>query len=162
MAVVTNPEAAASGDLLVLATAWDGTENAIRLMGPDHARGKVVIDATNPLDFSDGTPRLATPEASGVIVQRWLPGAHVVKAFNTVGAPLMVDPDLDGGPPTMFIAGESEEAKATVTDVLDAFGWETIDLGGIETSRYLDALAMIWIVHAMRKGGGGHAFKLLG
>ena len=68
--------------------------------------GKVVIDATNPSILRRHAPA-GDAEASGVIVQRWLPGAHVVKAFNTVGAPLMVDPHLDGGPPTMFIAGET-------------------------------------------------------
>ena len=161
--VASFSDAAAAGDLLVLAVSWDGVENAIDLIGPDHCAGKVVLDATNPLDFSDGTMRLAVSgeDSSGERVQAWLPSARVVKCFNTVGAPLMVDPDLDGGPPTMFTCGNDHDAKAQAAAILDAFGWEAVDLGGIAQSRYLDALAVIWIQHAMSKGGGGHAFKLL-
>ncbi|MEL6615310.1 MAG: NAD(P)-binding domain-containing protein [Bacteroidota bacterium] len=159
-AVVSFEEAARRGDLLVLATAWEGTENAIRLAGAAHARGRVVIDATNPLDFSDGSPRLAISEASGVVVQRWLEGAHVVKAFNTVGADLMVDPDLSSGPPTMFLAGDDAEAKATVEDLARGFGWEPHDLGGLDQSRHLDSMAVVWILSAMRHGRR-RAFKML-
>ena len=161
VSVVSFREAAEAADLLVLATAWEGTENAIRAAGPEHFAGKVVLDTTNPLDFSDGTPRLAVSEASGTIVQRWLPGAHVVKAFNTVGAGLMVDPDLPGGPPTMFLAGQDDDAKATAAEIAREFGWEPLDIGGIDRSRHLDSMAVVWILHAMRHGRG-HAFKMLG
>jgi len=161
--VASFSEAADFGHILVLAVGWDGVENALRLADPDHFAGKTVLDATNPLDFSDGTLRLAVSgdDSSGERVQGWLPSAHVVKCFNTVGAGLMVDPDLPGGPPTMFLCGNDAHAKTTATEVLDAFGWEAVDLGGIEQSRYLDALAVIWITHAMRSGSRGHAFKLL-
>jgi predicted dinucleotide-binding enzyme len=146
----------------VLAVGWDGVENAFRLAG-DHFAGKVVLDATNPLDFSDGTLRLAISgdDSSGERVQEWLPDAHVVKCFNTVGAGLMVDPDVPSGPPTMFIAGNNSGAKRTATKILEVFGWEAVDLGGIEASRYLDALAVIWITHATRSGSRDHTFKLL-
>ncbi len=162
-AVTSFADAAAFGDVLVLAIGWDGIENAIGLIGAEHCAGNVVLDATNPLDFSDGTMKLAVSgdDSSGERVQAWLPDAHVVKCFNTVGAAHMVDPDFPDGPPTMFICGNDEDAKAQAGEILDAFGWEHVDLGGIEQSRYLDALAMIWITHAMRSGGGGHAFKLL-
>lgn len=155
--------AAAFGDVLVLAIGWEGIESAIGLIGAENCAGKVVLDATNPLDFSDGTPRLAVSgdDSSGERVQAWLPDAHVVKCFNTVGAAHMVAPAFPGGPPTMFVCGNDDGAKATAAEILDAFGWEHADLGGIEQSRYLDALAIIWITHAMRSGGGGHAFKLL-
>ncbi len=85
----------------------------------------------------------------------------MVKAFNIVGNAHMVDPDFPGGPPTMFIAGDDDEAKATVTAILDQFGWETVDLGGIVNARYLESLAMVWIVHAASGAGVNHAFKLL-
>lgn len=161
--VGTNAEAADFGDVLVLATAWEGTEVALREAGPLRFAGKPVLDATNPLDFTDGTPRLVVhgEDSSGERVQRWIPEAHVVKAFNTVGAGLMVDPDLAGGPPTMFIAGDDAGAKATAAAILEDFGWEAVDLGGIEASRYLDALAVIWITYAMRHGRE-HAFKMIG
>ena len=162
--VTSNADAAAFGDVLVLATNWDGTEQAIQLAGPDHFAGKLVLDATNPLDFSSGPPpKLAVDgtDSAGERIQRWLPDAQVVKCFNIVGAPFMVDPEIPGGPPTMFIAGDSDEAKAQAWAILDDFGWETVDIGGIEGSRYLEAMAMAWILHGFRSGTWSHAFKLL-
>jgi predicted dinucleotide-binding enzyme len=122
-----------------------------------------VIDVTNPLDFSSGPPKLAIgmTDSAGETVQRLLPGANVVKAFNIVGNPHMFKPQFDCGPPTMFICGNSSEAKTTVTSILDKFGWETIDLGGIQESRLLEPLAMVWIKHYINTGSGNHAFKLL-
>ena len=90
-----------------------------------------------------------------------VPGARVVKAYNTVGNALMVDPDLPGGPPTMFIAGNDAAAKGTVTGLLEETGWEVADLGGIEASRWLEALCMAWVAYGRATGGWGHAFKLL-
>jgi 8-hydroxy-5-deazaflavin:NADPH oxidoreductase len=158
----TFAEAAAFGDVVVVATLWTGTENALRLAGPDNFKGKTVIDTINPLDFSTGTPRLAVSGTSaGEEVQKQLPGAHVVKAFNTVGNAHMVDPQFPGGPPDMFIAGNDAGAKETVTGILKDFGWDVIDIGGIESSRYLESLAMIWILHYFQTKNGNHAFKLL-
>ncbi len=162
--VGTFAEAAAFAELAVLATLWQGTENALRLAGPKNLAGKIVIDATNPLDFSRGMPPglAATPAGSGgEQVQRWLPQAHVVKAFNTVGHRHMIQPQFPGGPPDMFICGNDAGAKQTVTGILRDFGWPTVDLGGIECSRYLEALAMIWILNFLRTQSGNHAFKLL-
>jgi predicted dinucleotide-binding enzyme len=163
-AVTSNAEAAASADLLVLATGWEGTEAAIRLADPASFAGKVVIDVTNPLDFSQGAPpRLALghTDSGGEQVQRWLPGALVVKAFNIVGAPFMVDPAFPGGPPTMFIAGDDEGARDEVRAICEDFGWEVVDLGPMAAARYLEPMAMAWIVHGFRSGTWGHAFRLL-
>lgn len=158
----TFAEAAAFGDIVVVATLWTGTENALRLAGPDNFKGKTVIDTINPLDFSTGTPRLAVSGTSaGEAVQTWLPGAHVVKAFNIVGNAHMVDPQFPGGPPDMLIAGNDAGAKEAVTGILKDFGWDVIDLGGIESSRHLESLAMIWILHYFQTKNGNHAFKLL-
>lgn len=157
-------EAARFAELAVLATLWAGTESAIRLAEPQNLAGKVVIDATNPLDFSAGVPpRLAVghTNSGGEEVQRLLPDSHVVKAFNTVGNPHMVNPQFPGGPPDMFICGNEAQAKRTVTEILEEFGWGAVDLGGIEMSRYLEPLAMIWIQHFFNTGSGNHAFKLL-
>ena len=112
-------DVAAFGELLVLATKWDGTESAIKLAGPKNAAGKVVIDVTNPLDFAGGAPKLAVGhgDSGGERVQRWLPQAKVVKAFNIVGNADMVNPKFPGGPPDMFIAGNDEGAKRAVTDI---------------------------------------------
>lgn len=157
-------EAAAYGELAVLCTIWTGAENAIRLAGPNNLTGKVVIDTTNPLDFSEGIPpKLAVghTDSAGEHIQRWLPNSRVVKAFNIVGSPHMFKPEFPGGPPDMFICGDDDQAKETVTDLLKAFGWSVIDIGGIECARYLEPLAMVWIRHFFRVNSVNHAFKLL-
>lgn len=157
-------EATQFGDLLVLATLGSGTESAIHLAGHSHFAGKVVIDATNPLDFSVGMPPrlfVGTTDSLGEMIQRWLPDAKIVKAFNSVGSGLMVNPNLPGGPPSMFIAGNDDDAKKVVSQVCDAFGWEAIDCGGIEGSRYLEPLCLVWVIHGIRTGRWTHAFKIL-
>jgi 8-hydroxy-5-deazaflavin:NADPH oxidoreductase len=159
-------EAATFGDdLIVLCTSWSGTSNAIKMADPGNMTGKVVIDTTNPLDFSQGLPpRMAVgvTDSAGEINQRLLPGAKVIKAFNIVGNPYMVHPDFPGGPPTMFICGNDEQAKKMVTEsILTPFGWEIVDIGGLEGARLLEPLAMLWITHYFRTGTGDHAFKLL-
>lgn len=85
----------------------------------------------------------------------------MVKGYNTVGNPLMVDPDLPGGPPTMFVAGNDAVAKATVGDLLRETGWDVADLGGIEASRWLEAMCMAWVAYGVTNGAWGHAFRLL-
>jgi predicted dinucleotide-binding enzyme len=156
-------ETAMFGDLLVLATPWSGTRSAIQLAGPENTANKTVIDVTNPLDFSRGAPALALgfDTSAGEEVQRWLPGAHVVKAFNIIGNKFMFRPQFAGGPPTLFYAGNDAGAKATVKKIIEDFGLEPIDLGGIEMSRYLEPLAMVWIVYGFTTKSWDHAFKLL-
>lgn len=157
-------QAAQFGELLVLATPWDGTQNAIGLAGAAGFDGKVVIDVTNPLVYrQDGPPGLALghTDSGGEQVQRWLPRSHVVKAFNTVGSGFFYKPDLPGGPPTMFVAGNDEGAKKTVTGILETFGWETDDIGGIDGARVLEPMCILWVIHAIRTSSRNHAFKLL-
>ena len=161
----TFAEAASFAELIVLATLWDGTPNAIKMADPKDFDGKVVVDITNPLDFSKGMPpRLAVghSDSGGETIQRMLSESKVVKAFNIVGNPHMVHPNFPGGPPTMFICGNDEESKKIVTDkILTPFGWETVDIGGIEGSRLLEPLAMLWMIYYFRTSTGNHAFKLL-
>lgn len=85
----------------------------------------------------------------------------MVKAYNTVGNTLMVDPDLPDGPPSMLIGGDSDEAKAAVTTLLETTGWDVVDLGGIEASRYLEPMCIAWVLHGARTGTWDHAFRLL-
>jgi 8-hydroxy-5-deazaflavin:NADPH oxidoreductase len=162
----TFTDAASFGEMIVIATSWDGTSNAIKMADPTNFAGKIVIDVTNPLDFSKGMPpKLAVgySDSAGETVQRLIPEAKVVKAFNIVGNPHFVHPDFpNGGPPTMFICGNDEEAKKVVKDnILTKFGWETIDIGGIDGARLLEPLAFLWITYYFRTGTGSHAFKLL-
>lgn len=160
----TFAEAAAFADIAVLATRWTGTENAIKLADPKNLAGKVVMDTTNPLDFSAGYPPTLTlghTDSAGEQVQRWLPEAYVVKAFNIVGSSSMVRPQFSDGPPDMFICGNNAQAKETVTKILQAFGWPVFDIGGIEGARYLEPLAMLWMIYSFKTKTRDHAFKLL-
>jgi len=161
----TFAETASFGELVVLATLWEGTADAIQLSNSKNLANKIVIDVTNPLDFSKGIPptlAVGHTDSGGETVQRLLPDSKVVKAFNIVGNPHMVHPDFPDGRPTMFICGNDEASKKIVTDdILSKFGWETIDIGGIECSRVLEPLALIWILQYFKTGNGNHAFKLL-
>lgn len=159
----TFADAAEFGEIVVLASLGVANKQVLAAAGPDRLRGKVLIDATNPLDFSTGAPRLAVghTDSGGEEVQRLAPGALVVKAFNTVGNALMFRPELPGGPPDMFICGDDEGAKKKVAGILTDFGWGVIDLGGIEASRYLEPMCIAWVVHGLRTNTWMHAFKLL-
>jgi predicted dinucleotide-binding enzyme len=160
--VDTPAGAAAWGDIVVLAVKGDIAVGLATSVA-DELAGKTVIDTTNPLEFSTGKPGLfiGWSDSLGEQIQRAVPAAHVVKAYNTVGNTLMVDPDLPGGPPTMFIAGNDDAAKATVSELLTSTGWGVSDLGGIEASRHLEAMSMVWVLHGMQTGGWDHAFTML-
>jgi len=162
--VGTFADAASYGEIVVLATLGVANESALRSAGPEKLRGKVVIDTTNPLDFSGGMPpklAVAGNDSAGERVQRLLPDAYVVKAFNTVGSAHMFRPSFPGGPPDMFICGNHDEAKTTVAGILSDCGWGVVDIGGIESSRYLEAMCLVWVLHGARTNTWNHAFKLL-
>src|SRR5690606_37882389 len=122
--------------------------------GPQPFAGKVVIDTTNPLDFSRGYPDLSIKgeDSGGETLQRLLPEARMVKAFNTTTSALMFRPEIAGGPPDMFIAGNDQEAKTIVAGILGDFGWPTIDCGPILSSRWLEAMCMAWVMASTARG----------
>ncbi|MDZ7938827.1 MAG: NAD(P)-binding domain-containing protein [Rhodoferax sp.] len=158
-------EAARAGQFAVLALPWDGLEAAIRAAGPENLAGKLVIDPSNPLDFSSGGPALAIghTDSAGELVQRLLPTAKVVKALNTIGTGHMLQPQFGSGKPDMLIAGEDAQAKAQVGEWLAAWGWrKPVDMGGIVASRLLEALAVLWISYGVRNNHWAHGFSLLG
>jgi predicted dinucleotide-binding enzyme len=160
----TFADAARFGEIVVLATLGMANESALELAGAESFRGKVVIDTTNPLDYSKGMPPslgIAGQDSGGEQVQRLLPGALVVKAFNTVGNALFFRPQLPGGPPDMLFCGNDEAAKKKVAGLLAEFGFNPVDLGGIEVSRYLEPMCIVWVLYGVRTGGWNHAFKLL-
>jgi 8-hydroxy-5-deazaflavin:NADPH oxidoreductase len=156
-------DAARFGEMVVLATLGTATVDVLKQAGLENLKGKQVWDTTNPLDFSTGKPQLAIAghDSLGEQVQKAAPEAKVVKVFNTVGNALMFKPELPGGPPTMFIAGNDEGAKAKTAEMLKDWGWETSDTGGIEGSRYLEAMCLTWVLHGIKTGQWTHAFKLL-
>lgn len=159
-------EAAAFGDIAVLAVKGIAASEALRGAGEGSLVGKVVIDATNPL--SD------TPPINGVLkyftsldeslmerLQAEFAGVRFVKAFNSVGNARMVDPKFIEGKPTMFICGNDPSAKATVAGILEQFGWEAEDMGGAEAARAIEPLCMLWCIPGFLRGEWSHAFKLL-
>jgi 8-hydroxy-5-deazaflavin:NADPH oxidoreductase len=160
----TFADASKFGEIVFLCTLWSGTENALKMAGPENLSGKIVIDATNPLLFEPNQPpRLALghTNSGGEQVLRWIPNAKVVKAFNIVGNAHMFHPKFEGGPPTMFICGNDSGAKKQVTDLLTQFGWETIDIGEIEGSRLLEPMCILWVNYGFQSGTWNHAFKLM-
>ena len=157
-------DAAQFGDILVLATLGAAAADAIQLAGLDAFDNKVVIDATNPLDFSKGmapTLFVGTTDSLGEQIQRLVPKARVVKAFNTVGNAHMINPQFPGGPPDMFLCGNDAGAKKIVSQICEAFGWGVVDIGGIDASRYLEPMCMTWVLYGVRNSSWNHAFKLL-
>jgi predicted dinucleotide-binding enzyme len=158
-------DVAAHGELLALAVLGNAAEQTIAEAGPGNFSGKVVIDAMNPLDLSSGFPpklSISGEDSLGERVQRALPDAKVVKAFNTIGNPYFVDPSFSQGKPTMLIAGDDQGAKRTVGDVQADFSWpDAVDIGGIEGSRELEAICIAWVKIGGTRGSWDHGFKLL-
>lgn len=156
-------EAAVFGDIVVLATLWSGTENVLQMAGESNTAGKIVIDITNPLQFGPEGPSLALgfSDSGGEQIQRWLPAAKVVKALNHVPAPVMIQADLLGETADLFICGNDQAAKETVTELMGQFGWPVIDLGGIEQARLTEALTGLWIRYYVLTQSWQHAFKLV-
>lgn len=161
----TFTDAAKFGELILLATFGDVTKNAIELAGKENFKSKVVVDTTNPLDFSKGVPPgfTVTPGNSlGEQIQKHLPDSKVVKAFNSIGAHIMVNPKREEGDPDFFLAGNDEAAKKQITEIVTKWGWKNVvDLGDISQAFWLEALAMIWINYGFKYNSWSQAFKLL-
>jgi predicted dinucleotide-binding enzyme len=158
--------AATFGELLVLAVKGTASADALRAAGAANLAGKTVIDATNPIADEppvNGVLRFFTNLEDSLMerLQREFPAAEFVKAFNSVGSALMVHPQFPGGKPTMFICGNSDAAKQTVRGILEQFGWETADMGKVESARALEPLCMLWCARGFLYNQWNHAFKLL-
>lgn len=159
-------ESAVFGEIVVLAVKGLAVEEVLIQAGPDHLTGKIVIDTTNPLASEapvDGILTFTTgPNASlGEKVQRLLPNTHIVKAFNSVGAALMIHPKFEQGTPTMFLCGNNPDAKAAVSGICVQFGWEPFDCGDIAASRALEPLCILWCLPGFLRNDWRHAFKML-
>lgn len=159
-------DAANFGELIVLATSGIVTEDAVKLAGLENFSGKTVIDTTNPIskDAADhGVMKFFTTLEASLMerLQLLLPNAHLVKAFNSVGSGFMYKPDFNGVKPSMFICGNNDEAKATVTSILVAFGWEVEDMGTVQSARAIEPLCILWCLPGFLHNQWSHAFKLL-
>ena len=157
-------DAASFGHVVFIIVHGEAALEAIELAGIERFKGKTVIDVTNPLDFSAGVPPKFTATVGnslGEQIQRALPEANVVKAFNSIGAAVMVDPKFGEYTATLFIAGDSDEAKAESTKLIQEFGWDVEDLGGIDQAFFLEAFASLWINYGFKYNNWAHAFKFL-
>jgi predicted dinucleotide-binding enzyme len=166
-AVKSFAEAAAFGDLVVLAVGGEVAQQALTLIGSSALQGKTVIDACNPIGGGppvNGVLSFFTPQNQSLMeqLQKAYPSAHFVKAFNSVGSGQMVNPVFASGRPTMFICGNDKDAKKTVERILEQFGWDTEDMGAIEAARPIEALCMLWCIPGIGQNDWSpHAFKLL-
>ena len=165
--VKTFAEAAAFGEVVVLAVAGQVALEALTLVGPKALRGKTVIDACNPIGGGPpvhGALSYFTTLTDSLMerLQKAYPEARFVKAFNSVGNGQMVNPHFAAGRPTMFICGNDANAKKVAAQILDQFGWDTEDMGAVEAARAIEPLCMLWCIPGVGKGDWSpHAFKLL-
>ena len=160
----TFAETARFGEVVVLAVKGTAAEEAVGLCG-DGLNGKVVLDATNPIADA--------PPVNGVIayftgpndslmerLQKKVPAAKLVKAFSCVGNALFVNPKLPARP-TMFICGNDAGAKDAARGILEQFGWDSEDCGGVEAARAIEPLCMLWCISGFLRNDWVHAFKVL-
>lgn len=164
--VGTVEEAARFGATLVLAVKGGAAEAALAAAGRENLDGKLVLDATNPI--ADAPPQggvlkffTSLDESLLERLQAAFPAARLVKAWSMVGNALMVDPQLPGGPPTMFVCGNDAEAKREATRILGQFGWEAEDFGGAEAARAIEPLCILWCIPGFLRNDWVHAFKML-
>lgn len=159
-------ESARYGQILVLAVAGVVAQEAIKLAGLQNLAGKIIIDATNPIAKEppeNGVLKFFTSLEDSLMenLQKQVPDAKLVKAFNSAGNAFMYKPNFPGGKPTMFICGNDEGAKKTVTEILTSFGWETEDMGKVEAARAIEPLCILWCIPGFIRNQWTHAFKLL-
>ncbi len=159
-------ETAAFSDVAILAVKGTVALEAVRKAGVDNLQGKIVIDANNPIADEppvNGVLKFFTGPNDSLMehLQNEFPAIRFVKAFSCVGNALMIQPDLGGAIPTMFICGNDPEAKREVTQMLKNIGWQTEDMGLVESARAIEPLCILWCIPGMLHGQWNHAFKLL-
>ena len=165
VSLATFADAAAAAELVVNATSGHGAMPALEAAGADNLADKIILDISNPLDFSNGFPPtlfVKDTDSLGVQVQRAFPQARVVKTLNTLTAELMVHPKNLGQESSVFVSGDDAEAKATVTELLESFGHtDVIDLGDISTARGTEMLLPVWLRLMGAFGTAAFNFKIV-
>lgn len=159
-------DAAAFGEIVILAVKGNVAESVLHLSGEHNLRGKIVVDTTNPIVDAapvNGVLQYYTNLGNSQMerLQTAFPEVHFVKAFNSVGNSLMINPDFGGTKPSMFICGNDAGAKKQITGILDQFGWETEDMGAVEAARAIEPLCILWCIPGFTRNEWSHAFKLL-
>jgi predicted dinucleotide-binding enzyme len=151
---------------VVLAVAGRVAREALAAAGPEHLKGKLVMDTTNPISKEppdDGVIRYFTGPNRSLMedLQAAVPDARFVKVFNSVGHAFMVEPSFPGGRPTMFYCGNDMDAKRTVARLLEQFGWEAADMGRAAAARAIEPLCQLWCIPGFLENRWDHAFRLL-
>jgi predicted dinucleotide-binding enzyme len=147
-------EAAAFGEVVLIAMPYNALTQALPTLGD--LAGKIVLDAVNNVDAAPGAPAIA------VEIAAMLPGARVVKAFNTMGSNVMANPEFGGERASNYICGDDAAAKETAAELARALGFEVVDTGPLAGAVLLEGLARLWIDMAYRRGFGREiAFRLL-
>lgn len=136
-------DSVADAEIVVLAV--PGTVVADVVNGLGQLDGRIIIDPTNPMREVGDELEHAVATSNGEIIQKLAPGAHVVKAFNTLNWRTMVDPDTSGGPVTIPLAGNDQAAKKTVEKLVLGMGLEAVDVGGIENAHWVEGMLILWI-----------------
>jgi len=159
-------DTAAFGEVVVLAVKGSAAADVLRAAGTANLEEKLVMDACNPIADAppvNGVLKFFTSLDDSLMerLQREFPNALFVKAFNSVGAGRMVNPEYKAGKPTMFICGNDDGAKTITGQILEQFGWETADMGKVEAARAIEPLCMLWCILGFTKNEWTHAFKLL-
>ncbi len=157
--------ATAGADVIILAVKGTAAEDVVTSLR-NELSGKTVIDTTNPITDDppdDGVLQYFTAQNESLMerLQMIAPEANFVKALNSVGNGVMVQPKFTSGPPTMFICGDNEAAKQRASELLTKLGWESYDMGGVEAARAIEPLCMLWCIPGFRDNSWNHAFKLL-
>lgn len=166
METATFEEAAQSGDIVVVCVKGTVAEKIVEKV-KKHITGKTVIDTTNPI--ADAPPQngvlkyfTSLEESLMERLQKIAPDAQFVKAFNSIGSALIVNPEFgDDTKPTMFICGNNDDAKKKVHEILEKFGFEVEDMGKVESARAIEPLCILWCIPGFLRNEWSHAFKLL-
>lgn len=154
-------------DIIFNCTKGEITLDVFRMAGLENLHGKIIVDISNPLDSSKGTPvpliaQYANTNSLGEEIQRLLPMARVVKSLNMVNCEVMVDAQKCGGEATMFMSGNDGAAKETVQGILQQFGWrDIIDLGDIAGARGMEMVLPLWLRTSGATKGYHFAFKIV-
>jgi 8-hydroxy-5-deazaflavin:NADPH oxidoreductase len=162
----TLSEAAAWAEAVVLAVVGRAAREVLAVAGASNLKGKIVIDATNPIAEGppvDGVLRFFAGPNDSLMerLQEAFPDARFAKAFNSVGNACMVHPSFPGGKPTMFYCGNDAQAKAAVARLIRELGWEDADMGTAVAVRAIEPLCQLWCIPGFRENRWSHAFKLL-
>jgi 8-hydroxy-5-deazaflavin:NADPH oxidoreductase len=158
-------EAALFGEILILAVKGTAAKDVLNLAGSANLKGKTVIDTTNPIADvppDNGVLKFFTSLDHALMedLQKAFPDSNFVKAFNCIGNAFMVNPKFSQKP-TMFICGNDVKAKKEVSDILDLFGHDVADMGGVQSARAIEPLCMLWCIPGLQKNEWSHAFRLI-